>query len=585
MAELIGLIASIGTIASAAFTVAKSISDLADELGSAGRYVKAISTDTKAVALILHEMKRRLDRSTKITQHIFEVANEIADLCKADLDDIKLVLLQLLPAGGGNMRDFTKDEIKNLVTESKNTKSDFLVAERTDQALAQVYTKALLSDPATHTNNDDVDTIDVTVQLLDYGDKSQEEGTLALKDNDEQSSETMNLLRTAKTSQLGDQLSEFPVIESLSDDHYLYIARHIHTQKTVTSFALIVLGGRREQGLLSRNHPSEAKTGPNELQELSIYQGIDPRLSERFPAYNGEGRLSAADERSSRWDESESSRSSIDAERISGASAGGRGTMLVDEVNHYSRGMSHDRQSGDRRPKRAGVNTQETSESHVSPESPDHSRSQSNSPTFSEAPRHQGNRVPQMPYGNWNYTIPPPGQPHGHETNNASFGLPQQQPPWQQYPNAPYPSATEALKDDPEKEAMKLQLAEIKREQQRREEEARHKELESRIREEAEETFMRKMEQMRREEEIRAEERRKALERASKEIEDAKNEAHKAARQAIEVEMEVEAERKRKEEEKIAQTEQILRARLEAELRAEEGERRKGLGRLFFSLR
>ncbi|KAI0535418.1 hypothetical protein GGR58DRAFT_443452 [Xylaria digitata] len=420
MAELIGLIASIGTIASAAFTAAKTISDLADELDSAGRYVKAISTDTKAVALILHEMKRRFDRSTKITQQTFEVANEIADLCKADLDDIKLFLLQLLPAGGGNMRlaqkakwifvkskismrrsslnslkltialflhtldfvegdllneDFTKDEIKNLVTESKNTKSDFLAAERTDQALAQVYTTALLSGLATHTDNDDgMDTMDATVQLLDYDDKSQEEGTLALKDSNDQSDDTMNLLRTAKTSQLDNQLSDFQVIESLSDDHYLYIARHIHTHKTVTSFALVVLDGRHEQEPLNRNPPSEATVQSNEPRELSTNdpQGVDPHSSECFSAYDGASRPSPADERSSQWDESESSYSSIDVERASRVSIDDHSAILVDGVNRSDQGMSHARQSGDRRPKRAGGNTRGASGSHVCPEASVH---------------------------------------------------------------------------------------------------------------------------------------------------------------------------------------------------------------------
>lgn len=103
MAELVGLIASIGTIASAGFAVAKAVSNLADELGSAGRHVKAISIDTKAVALVLHEVKQRLNRSTRITQQTFDVANEIVDLCRADLDDTKQFLLPTLPAGNENM--------------------------------------------------------------------------------------------------------------------------------------------------------------------------------------------------------------------------------------------------------------------------------------------------------------------------------------------------------------------------------------------------------------------------------------------------------------------------------------------------
>lgn len=103
MAELIGLIASIGTIASAGFAVAKAISDLADELGTAGQNIKLISVDTKAVALILHEMKRRLDKSTRRAQQTIDVALEIVDLCKSDLESIKQFLIPVLSTGGDKM--------------------------------------------------------------------------------------------------------------------------------------------------------------------------------------------------------------------------------------------------------------------------------------------------------------------------------------------------------------------------------------------------------------------------------------------------------------------------------------------------
>jgi hypothetical protein len=103
MAGLIGLVAAVGSIASEGFAVAQAISDLADQLGSAGRNIKLISVDTKAVAIILHEMKRRLDKSTRITQQTLDVACEIVDLCKADLESIKQFLLPESPAGGDKM--------------------------------------------------------------------------------------------------------------------------------------------------------------------------------------------------------------------------------------------------------------------------------------------------------------------------------------------------------------------------------------------------------------------------------------------------------------------------------------------------
>ncbi|TGJ82239.1 hypothetical protein E0Z10_g6515 [Xylaria hypoxylon] len=512
MAEMIGLIASIGTIASAGFAVAKAISDLADELGSAGRYVKAISTDTKAVALILHEMKRRSDRSTKITQQTFDVANDIVNLCKADLDNIKQFLLPVVPAVREKMimaqktrwilakskiaakrssldslkltitlflhtldfiegdllnEDYTKDEIQNMVAESKNTKSVFLATERTDQTLEKAYAIALTSSAATQADGDGIADTDGAIRLLHYGDQFQEQGTPILKGRNDQEDDAnaIKFLQTNNTSQLSNQLSDFQMIESLSDDHFLHIAWHVRTQITVASYALVVFDGRHEKEGLTSNGPfDEARVRSNESREPATNdpQEVNPHLSEDFPAYDGTSYTSTVNERSSQWDESESGFSSTDAERVSVTATNADSATHVNERNHSDRGMRHTRQSGDRRPTTARADTQGTSKHRTVPEAFDHPGSQFNGPTYSGTPQHDGD---------WKYTAPPSEKPRGYGADDRRFVLPQRQPPlWQQHSDPPGPPVTEApdiIREDPEKEEMKRQLAEIFSERER----------------------------------------------------------------------------------------------------------------------
>ncbi len=104
MIEPVSLVATIGTIAATGFKVARDISDIVDELGTAGAQVKAVGIDTRAVALILHELKKRLDKAQHtITTEVADVAREIAALCKTDIDDIKQCLSPLMVQGGEDL--------------------------------------------------------------------------------------------------------------------------------------------------------------------------------------------------------------------------------------------------------------------------------------------------------------------------------------------------------------------------------------------------------------------------------------------------------------------------------------------------
>ncbi|KAI0098720.1 hypothetical protein GGR51DRAFT_537673 [Nemania sp. FL0031] len=535
MAELIGLVTSIGTVASAGFAVAKTISTLADELGSAAQHVRAISTDTKAVAIVLHELKRRLDTSTVITRQIFDVASEIADLCRADIDQIKEFLLPLLPAGGRNMsvsqkakwlfakskismrrsslnslkltitlflhtldfiegdlidEEYMRDKIEAMVAESKNTKSAFLAAERTDQMLEKIYTTVLSSSDTAIASNSTTNADDVSMQLLDCGDQLREEGTFVLKGGNDQEGDTslMNLVRSAMTSQLDNPRSNFEMIEDLSDDHFLQIAHHIRTQKVVTSYALVVLDGRHEKKSLKRDVPTSESN-----------QAREP------PADDSEG------------------------------------------SNFH--------------PKEG----------------------------FPEGEEARSNGLARISSDGPNYTMPSSVQPQGYGANVIDSSPLQQQHPYQSYPPQPPRANTpNIVREDPEKEAMKQQLAEIAREKQLKEEEAKRQELERRIRQEAEAAFSQKMEQMRRKEEVRKEERKQALAHAKKEVENAREEGMREARLMLEAEKKAAAAGARHEAQTQAQADYHARARLEAELQAEldaellaKAKRRKGLRQIF----
>ncbi|KAF4964901.1 hypothetical protein FSARC_7246 [Fusarium sarcochroum] len=103
MAEIVGLIASVGTIAAAGFKAAKMISTIADELGEAGAQIIRIATDLRAVALILHELKKRLENTHKITRRVRDVAHEIISLCKADIRNVEEFLIPLTSRPGKDL--------------------------------------------------------------------------------------------------------------------------------------------------------------------------------------------------------------------------------------------------------------------------------------------------------------------------------------------------------------------------------------------------------------------------------------------------------------------------------------------------
>ncbi|KAI3392866.1 hypothetical protein diail_5041 [Diaporthe ilicicola] len=92
MAELVGLVSGIATLAAAGFQVARKISAVADDLGTAGAQVRSIGIDTKAVAMILRDIEAKLlsgkDSSREMNEDTRDVLAEVIELCRHEINDL-----------------------------------------------------------------------------------------------------------------------------------------------------------------------------------------------------------------------------------------------------------------------------------------------------------------------------------------------------------------------------------------------------------------------------------------------------------------------------------------------------------------
>lgn len=117
MAEVVGLVASIITLAETGFKISKILSAIATEFGTAGTQIKAIGTDTRAVSLILREITKRIKRARGVAEEVRNVAVDILALCKSDIDDIEEFLKSLQPMQGSEVS--VKQRTKWLFSKSK----------------------------------------------------------------------------------------------------------------------------------------------------------------------------------------------------------------------------------------------------------------------------------------------------------------------------------------------------------------------------------------------------------------------------------------------------------------------------------
>lgn len=94
-----GLVSSIATLAAAGFHVARKVSTIADDLGTAGAQIKSIAIDTKAVAIILRDIEAKLlsgkDSTRRLNEDTRDVLAEVVELCRHEIDDLNRNLAPL----------------------------------------------------------------------------------------------------------------------------------------------------------------------------------------------------------------------------------------------------------------------------------------------------------------------------------------------------------------------------------------------------------------------------------------------------------------------------------------------------------
>lgn len=99
MAEVIGLISGIAAIVATAFNIAKRISTIADELGTAGQQIMAIAIDIKAMAFVLRQLNKRISAALGSASRIFdpEAVQAIQDFVALSGSEVDRIRAHLMP--------------------------------------------------------------------------------------------------------------------------------------------------------------------------------------------------------------------------------------------------------------------------------------------------------------------------------------------------------------------------------------------------------------------------------------------------------------------------------------------------------
>lgn len=106
MAEIVGLISAIGTIAAAGYKITRAIATACDDFGAATASVKAIAADMTFVTLILGQIRVRIDSNRVMDVETTNILVEIVSRCKADIEEVERSLVPLIAntkSGGGGM--------------------------------------------------------------------------------------------------------------------------------------------------------------------------------------------------------------------------------------------------------------------------------------------------------------------------------------------------------------------------------------------------------------------------------------------------------------------------------------------------
>ncbi|KAG8161152.1 hypothetical protein KVR01_009416 [Diaporthe batatas] len=110
MAESLGLVSSIAPLAAAGFHVARKISTVADDLGTASAQIMSIAVDIKTVAIILRDIEVKLVEGKRSSRELNEdtrdVLAEVLELCRYEIEDLER---NLAPLRGDGQRESTSD--------------------------------------------------------------------------------------------------------------------------------------------------------------------------------------------------------------------------------------------------------------------------------------------------------------------------------------------------------------------------------------------------------------------------------------------------------------------------------------------
>ncbi|KAK0652448.1 hypothetical protein B0T16DRAFT_454814 [Cercophora newfieldiana] len=518
MAEIVGLISAIAAIAGASVKIARAVSSACDDFGAATSSVKAIADDTRFVTTILRQIHSRI--STGQTY----------------LNDEALTLslfLNTLQLADGFTVEELKEEILDSISKTKHTKSNFLNAEKIDQAAAKAYE-----------GGEDDEKCEVNSSM----DPSDEDPCLTVGENTSQTTLADFQLQTLSQS-------EFDVIRTISDDTFMKIAAHITLQRTVTTFALVAINEPPEETAIPMKAPN-MKAAESFIPTSASNLSEPPRSEEALKPASPVG--VAATERTDGKPE--------DTESVFTATSGTFSRETSPDRN--TTGAAGDKpettpkegaRSDDRKRGRNSLTKREPPPP-IPPPPPNVVKLNPPNPTpATQAP--PGQAPPGAPGAN----VAPPvyhGMPPGYGQAPPNHGYYPGYNPFTPYPFQP-PHGYQALppaptRPDPEKEQMRLQLEAVKRAQAKVEEDERFREREMRIRRDAEESFHSRMEAMRR-----------AQEEAIAEIERAKLEAERTAREKLEQELRAQERRRNEIEEARRQGEREVREEFEAERRAE----------------
>ncbi|KAE9582743.1 hypothetical protein CGCF415_v012346 [Colletotrichum fructicola] len=337
MAEVLGLVTAIGAIITSGFQVATTISTIVDDLGTAGAQVQAVAVETRTILLTLRSINKHLIRADRVTTEVANIVNDIIALCRKDIDDIKECTAPLLGKRGEEMllkhklrwlftrskvstrqaslnslkltlalflqaldlmeedyiEDYLQVVVQQRISASQNVKKSFIEAERRDRAFEKAYEPSQAISSLKTIGQSGLETEELSQTIIctntegieeTDGDESASKAMVKIlhyESGDGSSDEESSDLLPHHQSGLDHTTSTIDFIDDISDDHFMAIADHMHLQKTVSSFALVVINQRQEIGPDDATLFSTAEYTSSVMQSEEVNSAIGSGASRR----------------------------------------------------------------------------------------------------------------------------------------------------------------------------------------------------------------------------------------------------------------------------------------------------------------